>query len=149
VPDGVVPAGTAACGPLSATPAAEASPDTPNAANGVATSTVFPSGTSRSVTTPSKGLGSSTRDLAVSISTMTWLTVTESPGFTFQETMSASVSPSPTSGSLNCFTSAMKFPVSERERAVDGVEHPVQVGQVVILQPGWRVGGGKPADPQD
>src|SRR5215472_12427199 len=63
--------------------------------------------------------------------------------------MSASVSPSPTSGSLNCFTSAMVSPASERGHAVDGVEHPVQVWQVVLLQPGWRIGGGEPADPQD
>ena len=35
------------------------------------------------------------------MSTMTWLIVTVSPGFTCQDTMSASVRPSPTSGSLN------------------------------------------------
>ena len=32
--------------------------------------------------------------------------------------------------------------------AVDGVEHPVQVGQVVLLEPGRRVRGGVAADPQ-
>src|SRR5215469_3721862 len=78
---------------------------------------------------------------------MTWLTLILSPGLTRQETMSASVRPSPTSGSLNCFTSAMPG-LSERERAVDGIEHPVQVGQVVVLDPGRRVRGGGPADAQ-
>src|SRR5262249_26469613 len=91
--------------------AAPASADTSNEMIGVPTSTDWPSGTSSSVTTPSNGLGSSTSDFAVSISTMTWLTDTWSPGFTFQVTMSASVSPSPTSGSLNCFTSAIESPV--------------------------------------
>src|SRR5215468_6946207 len=79
---------------------------------------------------------------------MTWLTVTLSPGLTRQVTMSASVSPSPTSGSRNCFTSAMPG-LSERERAVDGIEHPVQVGQVVLLDPRGRIGDGVPADPND
>ncbi len=69
---------------------------------GVPTSTVWPSGTSSSATTPAYGLGSSTTALAVSMSTMIWFTVTVSPGFTRQVTMSASVSPSPTSGSRNC-----------------------------------------------
>ena len=52
------------------------------------------------------GEGSSTTALAVSISTMIWLTSTWSPGLTCQETMSASVRPSPTSGSLNSLSSA-------------------------------------------
>ena len=47
---------------------------------------------------PAWGLGSSTRDFAVSISTRIWFTVTASPGATFHETMSASVRPSPGSG---------------------------------------------------
>ncbi len=42
---------------------------------GVPTSAVAPSGTSRSATVPAYGLGSSTTALAVSISTMIWLTV--------------------------------------------------------------------------
>ena len=109
VPAGVEPAGTAPCGPgPPATPASPRHVDRNDRRPHVHASD--PSGTSRSVTTPSNGQGSSTSDFAVSISTMTWLTVTESPGFTFQETMSASVSPSPTSGSLNCFTSAMSSP---------------------------------------
>jgi hypothetical protein len=68
---------------------------------GVPTSTVWPSGTSSAATTPAYGLGSSTTALAVSMSTMIWLMVTVSPGFTRQVTMSASVRPSPTSGSRN------------------------------------------------
>ena len=72
---------------------------------GVPTSTVAPSSTSSPVTTPSYGDGSSTTAFAVSISTITWFSTTRSPGETCQATMSASVSPSPTSGSLNCFTS--------------------------------------------
>jgi hypothetical protein len=70
---------------------------------GVPTSTVVPSETSSSVTTPANGDGSSTSDLAVSISTTISLTFTVSPGLTFHDTISASVRPSPTSGSLNCF----------------------------------------------
>jgi hypothetical protein len=68
---------------------------------GVPTSTVVPSATISRATVPAYGLGSSTSDLAVSISTITWLMVTTSPGLTRQDTMSASVRPSPTSGSLN------------------------------------------------
>ena len=68
---------------------------------GVPTSTVSPSATRISWTVPSNGEGSSTTDLAVSISTSTWLTDTVSPSDTFQATMSASVRPSPTSGSVN------------------------------------------------
>ena len=68
---------------------------------GVPTSTVCPSSTSSAVTTPANGEGSSTSDFAVSISTMTWLTTIVSPAATFHETISASVRPSPTSGSGN------------------------------------------------
>ena len=67
---------------------------------GVPTSTVSPSLTSRAVTSPAYGLGSSTSDLAVSISTTMSLMAMTSPTFTFQVTISASVRPSPTSGSL-------------------------------------------------
>ena len=75
---------------------------------GVPTSAVVPSGTSSPATTPSYGDGSSTTALAVSISTMIWLIVTLSPGWTCHLTMSASVRPSPTSGSLNCLSSDMR-----------------------------------------
>src|SRR6202042_428978 len=57
---------------------------------GVPTSAVVPSGTSSPATTPSYGDGSSTTALAVSISTMIWLIVTLSPGWTCHLTMSAS-----------------------------------------------------------
>ncbi|GAP59328.1 hypothetical protein AHiyo1_26100 [Arthrobacter sp. Hiyo1] len=70
----------------------------------VPTSTVMPSATSNSATVPAYGDGNSTRDLAVSISQMTSLMATVSPGLTFQETISASVRPSPTSGRLNFLT---------------------------------------------
>jgi hypothetical protein len=79
---------------------------------GVPTSTVDPSATSRLATVPAQGLGNSTSDFAVSISTITWLMVTVSPGWTRQVTMSASVRPSPTSGSLNSlFSGALFMPV--------------------------------------
>jgi len=68
---------------------------------GVPTGTVTPSATSRDSTTPANGLGSSTRDFAVSISTMTSFTATVSPTATRQVTISASVRPSPTSGRRN------------------------------------------------
>ena len=90
-------AGTAGAGP----PGCGAAPGTSTAMIGVPTSTVWPSGTSSAATTPANGLGSSTTALAVSMSTMIWFTVTVSPGLTRQVTMSASVSPSPTSGSRN------------------------------------------------
>src|SRR5215212_5468563 len=51
---------------------------------GVPTSTVVPSGTSSSVTTPAYGDGSSTSDFAVSISTIGSLIRTVSPGRTRQ-----------------------------------------------------------------
>ena len=82
-------------------------PPTSTVMIGVPTSTVLPSSTSSSPTTPANGLGSSTSDFAVSISTTTSLTLMVSPGLTFQDTISASVRPSPTSGSLNCLTSAI------------------------------------------
>src|SRR5215831_8009794 len=75
---------------------------------GVPTSAVVPSATSSLSTTPAYGLGSSTTAFAVSISTMIWLMATVSPGSTSHLTMSASVRPSPTSGSLNCFSSDMR-----------------------------------------
>src|SRR5262249_33722392 len=73
---------------------------------GVPTATVSPSLAYSSATTPAYGDGSSTAAFAVSISTSTWFTTTVSPGRTYHVRISLSVSPSPTSGSLNCFTSA-------------------------------------------
>ncbi len=71
---------------------------------GVPTSMVWPSSASSSATTPAKGDGNSTSDFAVSISTMTSLIATVEPGWTFHWTISASVSPSPTSGRLKVFS---------------------------------------------
>ena len=68
---------------------------------GVPTGTVCPSDTRMAVTTPENGEGNSTSDFAVSISTSTWLTSTLSPTCTRQDTISASVRPSPASGSAN------------------------------------------------
>ncbi len=68
---------------------------------GVPTSTVVPSSTRSSDTTPSNALGSSTSDFAVSISTNTWSSAMRSPGATRHCTISASVRPSPTSGNGN------------------------------------------------
>ena len=68
---------------------------------GFPTLTVSPSLANSFSIVPANGHGSSTIDFAVSISQITWFTVTWSPAATFQETISASVSPSPTSGKLN------------------------------------------------
>ncbi len=87
---------------------------------GVPTSTVCPSPTYSSATTPAYGDGSSTAAFAVSISTSVWFTATVSPGCTNHFRISPSVSPSPTSGSLNCFTSgtaAAPQKASERSTA--------------------------------
>jgi hypothetical protein len=65
---------------------------------GTPTSTTVPTSARISATTPAKGEGSSTRDLAVSISTIVWFTVTRSPTATCHATISASVRPSPASG---------------------------------------------------
>src|SRR3954453_14156304 len=74
---------------------------------GVPTGTVSPSGTCRACTVPAYGEGSSTSDLAVSISTTMSLTLMTSPTLTFQVTISASVRPSPTSGSLKSGTAVL------------------------------------------
>src|SRR6201989_2683299 len=132
-------AGTEARSALSGAPTSTAMIGTP-------TSTVWPSSASSRATVPSHGHGSSTTALAVSISTMIWPSSTVSPGLTCQATMSASVRPSPTSGSLNSLT--IRPASSVAERAVDAVQDPVQVGQVVLLEPGRRVRGGEAADPQ-
>src|SRR5215210_1795098 len=129
--------------------AAPPGPPTSTVMIGVPTSTVLPSSTSRSFTTPANGLGSSTSDFAVSISTMISLILMVSPGLTFHDTISASVSPSPTSGSLNCLTSAMLAELLlVGERTIDRVEEPVEVRQVVLFDPAGRVGGVEPAHPQ-
>src|SRR5437016_5406252 len=93
---------------------------------GAPTSAVSPAATWIAVTTPAYGEGSSTTDLAVSTSTSGALISTLSPTFMCQATISASVRPSPTSGSVNCCGS----PTGTRIRVggVDGVEDPIDVG---------------------
>src|SRR6478735_12161974 len=111
------------------------------------TSTVVPSGKRSSWTVPSNGIGSSTAALAVSTSQTTCPSVTVSPGWTYHLRISASVRPSPTSGILNSRIVTMLS--SERQRAVDGVEHAVQARQVLLLQARRRVRRVVAADPQD
>src|SRR3954453_242743 len=114
---------------------------------GVPTSTVVPASNLSSATVPANGLGSSTAAFAVSTSHSGWLTVTVSPTATSHCRISPSVSPSPTSGSLNS-RSIAENPRSEGQGAVDGVEHAVEVGEVLLLELGRRVGRVVPADPQ-
>src|SRR5688572_9953597 len=98
-------------------------------------------------------MGSSTAAFAVSTSQTTWPSVTVSPGCTYHLRISASVSPSPTSGILNSRTDASVIVVttlsSVRQRAVDGIEHPVQARQVLVLQARRRIRGVVAADPQN
>src|SRR5699024_11003698 len=101
---------------------------------GVPTSTVWPSSTSSASTAPSNGLGNSTTDLAVSISTMTSLMATVSPTATRQATISASVSPSPTSGSLYSLTRTS----SEGQGPVDSVQDAIDIGQVFVFDAAGR-----------
>src|SRR5690606_33783082 len=114
---------------------------------GVPTFTVTPSWASSSPTVPAKGEGSSTRDLAGSNSTSTSLTATASPGATRQETISASVSPSPTSGRWK-ISSLMAVPHSVGQHTVDGLEDAVGVGQVDGFELGGREGHVEARDPQ-
>src|SRR3954452_16804259 len=97
-------------------------------------------------------MGSSTAALAVSTSHTTWPSVTVSPALTYHLRISASVSPSPTSGILNSRTDASVIVVttlsSVRQRAVDGIQYPVQTGQILLLQAGRRVRGVVAADPE-
>src|SRR5690554_6477690 len=123
------------------------SPEVSTEMIGVPTATVAPSSTRIASTTPSNGDGSSTSDFAVSISTITWFTDTGSPGATFHETISASVRPSPASGSKNSEVVTVR-PYSVGHGPVDGLEHPVGVGKVGGLQLRWGEGGIEAADAQ-
>src|SRR6476659_2424451 len=116
---------------------------------GVPTSIVWPTSTSRSLTVPAQGMGSSTSDFAVSISRTTSLTFTVSPGATFHSTISASTRPSPGSGRWNILIAIWSQPFSVRERAVDTVEDAVEVGEELLLHPAGRVGDVGPADSDD
>ena len=93
---------------------------------------------------PAYGDGSSTSDLAVSISTTMSLTLMTSPTLTFQVTISASVRPSPTSGSLYSNDGHLR-----PQRPVDGVQHAVEVGEPLLLDPCGRVGRVEAADPEN
>src|SRR5829696_4289405 len=115
---------------------------------GVPTSTVSPSAWCSSETTPAYGDGISTAAFAVSTSTIGWLSFTSSPGPTNHLRISPSVRPSPRSGRLNCFMRDIASGLLEREGAVDGIEYPVQVGQVLLLQPSRRVRGVEAGDPE-
>ena len=111
---------------------------------GVPTSTVSPSGTSSAATTPAYGLGSSTTALAVSMSTMIWFTVTVSPGCTRQLTMSASVSPSPTSGRRNSRRTVVAGPVGVGPVVTDSVmTSPSQTAKVRLTASSTRSRSGR------
>src|SRR5687767_13955735 len=69
------------------------------------------------------------------------LTAMTSPTLTFQVTISASVRPSPTSGSRYSA-------ISELHRPVDRVQDLVEIGDEVLLHAGRRVGNVEAADPQ-
>jgi hypothetical protein len=86
------------------------------------TRTVVPSGARISVTVPAHLAGISTIALAVSTSTIGWLSATVSPTATSHLTISPSVSPSPRSGSKKCFTPDTGSPPADQ---VDGVEDPI------------------------
>ncbi|SKV26908.1 Uncharacterised protein [Mycobacteroides abscessus subsp. abscessus] len=96
--------------------------------SGAPTATVEFSAACRATTVPSKGDGNSTIAFAVSTSASTWLSFTSSPTRTFQEIRSASVSPSPRSGSRNCLTAMDLASLLGGDSAVDGVHHPLRVG---------------------
>jgi hypothetical protein len=96
-----------AAAPAAALPAASSSGPADGSVSkvmiGEPTSTVSPAWWWIWVTTPAYGDGTSTAALAVSTSTIGWLSFTSSPGDTIHCRISPSVSPSPRSGSLNCF----------------------------------------------
>src|SRR6478735_10725919 len=117
---------------------------------GVPTSMVWPTSTRRSLTVPAHGMGSSTSDLAVSISRTMSLTLTVSPGLTRHSTISASTRPSPGSGSLNVrIAMCDSLFRSVRQSAVDAVEDAVEVGEDLLLHPARRVRDVRAADAHD
>src|SRR6185437_14805434 len=111
--------------------------------SGSPTESTAPGSACSVVTTPAKGTGTSTTALAVSTSAMTWSTSTRSPGTTCQATTSASLRPSPRSGSRK--SGIVPLPLQAR----DGVEDAVGVGQVELLQMRRRVRDVEASDPQD
>src|SRR4051794_34421830 len=144
-------AATRVCGAAATPPAAGASAGAPDGSTskvmiGDPTSTVSPSPWCTADTTPAYGDGISTAAFAVSTSTMGWLSFTSSPGWTNHLRISPSVRPSPRSGSLKSRNDGM--PVLVGERAVDGVENAVEIGEVVLLDPRGGVRRREAADPQ-
>src|SRR5580693_3102154 len=120
--------------------------------SGSPTATTSPALACSSVTRPANGTGTSTTALAVSTSTTPWSTATVSPTCTRQVTISASVRPSPRSGSRNAGTSGPGFrrcggllPL----QAVDRVQDAVHAGQVEFLQVRRGIGDVEPGHPQD
>src|SRR3954454_7493098 len=77
---------------------------------------------------------------------MTWFTSTGSPGATFHETISASVRPSPTSGSANFAVLIGVLLVVQGP--VDRVQDTIRVGEVERLQLRGREGRVETRDPQ-
>jgi hypothetical protein len=82
---------------------------------GEPTGTTAPSAATSASTVPSNGEGSSTTDLAVSISTTGWFTATRSPGPINQRITSASVNPSPGSGRVNVSNDALMWFLSHQK----------------------------------
>src|SRR3954453_12283518 len=144
-------AATRVCGAAATPPAAGASAGAPDGSTskvmiGDPTSTVSPSPWCTAETTPAYGDGISPAAFAVSTSTMGWLSFTSSPGWTNHLRISPSVRPSPRSGSLK--SRKVGMPVLIGEGAVDGVEDPVEIGEVVLFDPRGGVRRREAADPQ-
>ena len=110
---------------------------------GVPTWTVSPSGTSSSVMVPANGDGSSTSDLAVSISTIDVVELDRVAGLDL---------PGDDLGLDQALAHVGEAEVLDAHQypsdPVDAVEHPVQVGEVLLLDPARRVGRVEPADAQ-
>src|SRR5882757_6795380 len=92
-------AGTEA-GAASGAAGAAAAAAVSNTISGEPTATLSPGSPEIDTTRPLTGAGTSTAALSVMTSTMTWSSLTESPGLVCQATISASTVPSPKSGIL-------------------------------------------------
>src|SRR5580700_11611874 len=103
--------------------------------SGAPTSTASPEDANNSTTVPAKGLGNSTTAFSVSTSTRTSLSATVSPGATCHATTTASVRPSPRSGSRKLRTSVMAGGTDrpragcDRRQARSGAELRGRVGR--------------------
>src|SRR3954465_6976576 len=103
-----------------------------------------PGRTGNAETTPANGTGTATPALAVSTSATTWSTDTWSPTVTCHSTTSASVSPSPRSGSRKSGIGSV-VPL----QAGDRVEDAVDARKVGLLVHRGRVGDFETRDAQD